>query len=119
MPKPAAKADDAKVEETTTVLAALQKHLKQGPGRAARLHQLRRYTAAMKTLLAGGGGGGGELAVFLEKEGCPANAKRFFKLKLDDTLRANLEGKRLLEFPTLHVAVLPEDAHVFPEPEEL
>lgn len=125
-PRPVAKAEDTKMDETTTLLAALQKHLEQGPGRAARLHELRRFTAAMKTLLAGsgsggsggGGGGGGELAVFLEKEGCPANAKRFYRLKLDDTLKANLQGKRLLEFPTLLVAVLPEDANVFPEPEE-
>jgi hypothetical protein len=124
--KPVARAEDDKVEETTTVLAALQRHLEQGPGRAAQLHQLRRYTAAMKALLAGGGGGGkGEakpdsvpsLAVYLEKEGCPANAKRFFRLRLEETLRANLEGKRVLEFPTLHVAVLPEDAAAFPEPE--
>ena len=127
-PKPVARAEDAKVDETTTVLAALQKHLAQGPGRAARLHELRRFTAALKSLLTaaesdggGGGGGGGdgsksELAVFLEKEGCPANAKRFYKLRLEDTLRANLEGKQLLEFPTLHVALLPEDASAFPEP---
>jgi hypothetical protein len=36
-------------------------------------------------------------------------------MRLDDTLRANLQGHRVLEFPTLHAAVLPEDAARFPE----
>jgi hypothetical protein len=35
-------------------------------------------------------------------------------LALDATLRENLDGKRVLEFPTLHVAVLPEDEAAFP-----
>lgn len=120
--RPVAKAEDAKVDETTTIFTALRKHLKQGPGQAARLHELRRYTSAMKNATSSAGSSSNpatDLAVFLEKEGCPANARRFFKLKLDDTLKASLEGKRLLEFPTLHVAVLPEDAAKFPEPEEL
>jgi hypothetical protein len=78
------KAEDARVDETCTVRAALRRHLEPGPGRAARLHALRRFTVPMKTQnetaaaeKTGGSGGGGsadnldgevEVAVFLEKE---------------------------------------------------
>ena len=44
--------------------------------------------------------------------------RRFHRLRTEETIRANLAGKRLVEFPTLHVAVLPEDEGTFPEMEE-
>jgi hypothetical protein len=37
---------------------------------------------------------------------------------LENTFKENLAGKNVLEFPTLHVAVLPADAGKFLEPEE-
>jgi hypothetical protein len=58
-----------------------------------------------------------ELAVYLEKEGCPANDKRYHRLDVRKTLRECLEGKRVLEFPSMQVTVLPEDEGRFREPD--
>ena len=113
----AAKAVDEKVDDTTTIAAALRRHFEQGPGRAARLHQLRRFTDALKAMDKGDGGGA-SVCVYFEKHGCPANAKRYHRLSLENTFKENLAGKNVLEFPTLHVAVLPADAGKFLEPEE-
>ena len=58
------------------------------------------------------------IGVFLAAEGRPANDKRFYKLDPSLTLQQCLQGKRVLEFPTLHVAVLPDDEEFFPQVEE-
>ena len=112
--EPAATAEDAELDESTTLLDALRVHLAPGPGRASRLHRLRRFVDAMK----------GEdpeglttLAVHMEKEGCPANDRRHYRLDAGKTLRECLEGKRVVEFPRLHVTVLPEDEGKFREPD--
>ena len=107
-----ARAEDAKLDENIALGDALRAHLVSGPGRAARLHELRRFVAASKP------DAPSELAVFLAAEGQPANDRRFHRLRTEETIRANLAGKRLVEFPTLHVAVLPEDEGTFPEMEE-
>jgi len=57
------------------------------------------------------------LAVHMEKEGCPANDRRHYRLDAGKTLRECLEGKRVVEFPRLHVTVLPEDEGKFREPD--
>ena len=116
-----ASTSDAKVDETTILRDALAAHLRPVPGQAARLHRLRRFVAAVKEGKegeAGGGGGASELAVFLAQDGRPANDPRFHKLNLNETIRANLAGKTIVEFPTMHVAVLPEDAKMFKAPDE-
>ncbi len=116
-----ASTSDAKVDETTILRDALAAHLRPVPGQAARLHRLRRFVAAVKEGKegeAGGGGGASELAVFLAQDGRPANDPRFHKLNLNETIRANLAGKTIVEFPTMHVAVLPEDANMFKAPDE-
>ena len=116
-----ASTSDAKVDETTILRDALAAHLRPVPGQAARLHRLRRFVAAVKEGKegeAGGGGGASELAVFLAQDGRPANDPRFRKLNLNETIRANLAGKTIVEFPTMHVAVLPEDAKMFKAPDE-
>ena len=46
--EPAATAEDAELDESTTLLDALRVHLAPGPGRASRLHRLRRFVDAMK-----------------------------------------------------------------------
>ena len=56
----------------------------------------------------------GAIGIFLAAEGRRADDPRFHRLALDATFRENLNGKRVLEFPTLHVAVLPEDEAAFP-----
>ena len=72
----------------------------------------------MKEGKEGEAGGASELAVFLAQDGRPANDPRFHKLNLNETIRANLAGKTIVEFPTMHVAVLPEDAKMFKAPDE-
>jgi hypothetical protein len=113
-----ASTSDAKVDETTILRDALAAHLRPGPGQAARLHRLRRFVAAVKEGKEGEAGGASELAVFLAQDGRPANDPRFHKLNLNETIRANLAGKTIVEFPTMHVAVLPEDAKMFKAPDE-
>jgi hypothetical protein len=122
---PAARAEDAKVDETTILETALRKHLAAGPGNAAaRLHELRRFVAVdrerSKKKNTGGSaatGGGSEseksIAVFFAAEGRPANDPRYHRLNVQKSLRDNLRGKSVLEFPTMHVAVLPEDEKQF------
>jgi len=119
------RAEDPKLDESTTLLDALRVHLAPGPGRAARLHQLRRFADAMKGATgmnagedAGQSAKTPELAVYLEKEGCPANDKRYHRLDVRKTLRECLEGKRVLEFPSMQVTVLPEDEGRFREPDQ-
>ena len=55
---------------------------------------------------------------FSPRRGNPQTTGGFHRLRTEETIRANLAGKRLVEFPTLHVAVLPEDEGTFPEMEE-
>ena len=43
--------------------------------------------------------------------------RRHYRLDAGKTLRECLEGKRVVEFPRLHVTVLPEDEGKFREPD--
>ena len=108
---PVARAENAKVDETATIGSALRAHFAPGPGNAARLHELRRFRSLRE-------GHEAEtpstIGIFLAVEGRRADDPRFHRLALDATLRENLDGKRVLEFPTMHVAVLPEDEAAFP-----
>ena len=116
-PIPVARAEDAKVDETATSGSALRAHFAPGPGNAARLHELRRFRdpARERSLEAEGAKAPeGAIGIFLAAEGRRADDPRFHRLALDATFRENLNGKRVLEFPTLHVAVLPEDEAAFP-----
>jgi hypothetical protein len=116
-PTPVARAEDAKVDETATIGSALRAHFAPGPGNAARLHELRRFRdpARERSLEAEGAKAPeGAIGIFLAAEGRRADDPRFHRLALDATFRENLNGKRVLEFPTLHVAVLPEDEAAFP-----
>lgn len=124
----AAKLEDAKVDETQVLSTAMRAHLTSGPGRAARLHELRRFVMIdrekeKKKALPDDAENKKEsnaksIGVFLAAEGRPANDKRFYKLDPSLTLQQCLQGKRVLEFPTLHVAVLPDDEEFFPQVEE-
>jgi len=115
---PVARAEDAKVDETATIGSALRAHFAPGPGNAARLHELRRFKGLPfepRSLEAEGAKAPeSAIGIFLAAEGRRADDPRFHRLALDATLRENLDGKRVLEFPTLHVAVLPEDEAAFP-----
>jgi hypothetical protein len=114
---PVARAENAKVDETATIGSALRAHFAPGPGNAARLHELRRFRdpARERSLEAEGAKAPeGAIGIFLAAEGRRADDPRFHRLALDATFRENLNGKRVLEFPTLHVAVLPEDEAAFP-----
>ena len=108
---PVARAENSKVDETATIGSALRAHFAPGPGNAARLHELRRFRSLRE-------GHEAEtpstIGIFLAVEGRRADDPRFHRLALDATLRENLDGKRVLEFPTMHVAVLPEDEAAFP-----
>ena len=100
-----------------TIGSALRAHFAPGPGNAARLHELRRFRdpARERSLEAEGAKAPeGAIGIFLAAEGRRADDPRFHRLALDATFRENLNGKRVLEFPTLHVAVLPEDEAAFP-----
>ena len=108
---PVARAEDAKVDETATIGSALRAHFAPGPGNAARLHELRRFRSLRERRKAETPA---TIGIFLAAEGRRADDPRFHRLALDATLRENLNGKRVLEFPTLHVAVLPEDENAFP-----
>ena len=114
--EPAVTAEDAELDESTTLLDALRVHLAPGPGRASRLHRLRRFVDAIKGE-EDPEGSTTALAVHMEKEGCPANDRRHYRLDAGKTLRECLEGKRVVEFPRLHVTVLPEDEGKFREPD--
>ena len=114
---PRSRAENAKVDETATIGSALRAHFAPGPGNAARLHELRRFRdpARERSLEAEGAKAPeGAIGIFLAAEGRRADDPRFHRLALDATFRENLNGKRVLEFPTLHVAVLPEDEAAFP-----
>ena len=114
---PVARAENAKVDEPATIGRALRAHFAPGPGNAARLHELRRFRdpARERSLEAEGAKAPeGAIGIFLAAEGRRADDPRFHRLALDATFRENLNGKRVLEFPTLHVAVLPEDEAAFP-----
>ena len=108
---PVARAEDAKVDETATIGSALRAHFAPGPGNAARLHELRRFRSLRERRKAETPA---TIGIFLAAEGRRADDPRFHRLALDATLRENLNGKRVLEFPRLHVAVLPEDENAFP-----
>ena len=108
---PVARTEDAKVDETATIGSALRAHFAPGPGNAARLHELRRFRSLRERRKAETPA---TIGIFLAAEGRRADDPRFHRLALDATLRENLNGKRVLEFPTLHVAVLPEDENAFP-----
>ena len=114
---PVARAEDAKVDETATIGSALRAHFAPGPGNAARLHKLRRFRSLQERTNKNENENENEtssIGIFLAAEGRRADDPRFHRLALDATLRENLNGKRVLEFPTLHVAVLPEDQDAFP-----
>jgi hypothetical protein len=114
-PTPVARAEDAKVDETATIGSALRAHFAPGPGNAARLHELRRFRSLQeRTNKNENENETSSIGIFLAAEGRRADDPRFHRLALDATLRENLNGKRVLEFPTLHVAVLPEDQDAFP-----
>lgn len=116
-PTPVARAEDAKVDETATIGSALRAHFAPGPGNAARLHELRRFRSLQERTNKNENENENEtssIGIFLAAEGRRADDPRFHRLALDATLRENLNGKRVLEFPTLHVAVLPEDQDAFP-----
>lgn len=117
-PTPVARAEDAKVDETATIGSALRAHFAPGPGNAARLHELRRFRSLQERTNKNENEDENEtevsIGIFLAAEGRRADDPRFHRLALDATLRENLNGKRVLEFPTLHVAVLPEDQDAFP-----
>jgi hypothetical protein len=116
-PIPVARAEDAKVDETATIGSALRAHFAPGPGNAARLHELRRFRSLQERTNKNENENENEtssIGIFLAAEGRRADDPRFHRLALDATLRENLNGKRVLEFPTLHVAVLPEDQDAFP-----
>jgi hypothetical protein len=116
-PTPVARAEDAKVDETATIGSALRAHFAPGPGNAARLHELRRFRSLQERTNKNGNENENEtssIGIFLAAEGRRADDPRFHRLALDSTLRENLNGKRVLEFPTLHVAVLPDDQDAFP-----
>jgi hypothetical protein len=116
-PTPVARAEDAKVDETATIGSALRAHFAPGPGNAARLHELRRFRSLQERTNKNENENENEtssIGIFLAAEGRRADDPRFHRLALDSTLRENLNGKRVLEFPTLHVAVLPEDQDAFP-----
>ncbi|KAL1526659.1 hypothetical protein AB1Y20_015363 [Prymnesium parvum] len=77
---------------------------RKSDGRRALLqHKLRRYTRV----------GAAGLMVFLRAEGRCANDPRFYLLTLHESLSTLLAGKRVIEFPTLHVAT-PDEAHSYP-----
>ena len=114
---PVARAENAKVDETATIGSALRAHFAPGPGNAARLHELRRFRSLQERTNKNENENENEtssIGIFLAAEGRRADDPRFHRLALDATLRENLNGKRVLEFPTLHVAVLPEDQDAFP-----
>ena len=116
-PTPVARAEDAKVDETATIGSALRAHFAPGPGNAARLHELRRFRSLQERTNKNENENENEtssIGIFLAAEGRRADDPRLHRLALDATLRENLNGKRVLEFPTLHVAVLPEDQDAFP-----
>ena len=97
-----------------------------GRGNAVRMHELRRVVLIDRETerkeAAGERGAESEkqsgaeksIGVFLPAEGHPSNDKRYHKRDPSSTLRECLKGKRVLEFPTLHVAVLPDDSEFFP-----
>ena len=58
-------------------------------------HRLRAFAAA----------GEAQLAVFLPVPHCRANDARFYELPLSATLQDGLQGKGIIEYPTLHVAI--------------
>ena len=114
---PVARAENAKVDETATIGSALRAHFAPGPGNAARLHELRRFRSLQERTNKNENENENEtssIGIFLAAEGRRADDPRFHRLALDATFRENLNGKRVLEFPTLHVAVLPEDEAAFP-----
>lgn len=53
-----------------------------------------------------------KLRVMLKAEGLKCNKTRYFEMNLKKTLKANLSGKVIIEYPTLHV-LMPHSADDF------
>ena len=78
---------------------ALQKHLQLQPGKAVQHHSLRDYVDTPPQML----------QILVRKVCTPANAQQWFGIDQNQTLRTQLAGKRIVEFPELTV-VLPSQA---------
>ena len=108
--------ENAKVDETATIGSALRAHF-AGSGTPRVCTSSGGLETRRESVSRSGGreGAGGRDRDLPRRRGAARGQPRFHRLALDNaTFRENLNGKRVLEFPTLHVAVLPEDEAAFP-----
>lgn len=91
------------MSESCTLSNELGKHLNVHPGNSKTRSRLRRFVNAPRD----------SLLLFIKRIPCSSSAPKYFKLGPNSTLAEALEGKTIIEFPTIHV-VLDSDKGHFP-----
>ncbi|KAI8998434.1 hypothetical protein BC832DRAFT_565807 [Gaertneriomyces semiglobifer] len=84
---------DHRVKDNTSLSDALSKHIDEHEGNAAERHELKRYCDA----------GLSNLFVYMEVPDKQANERALWKLDMTRSIRDNLRGKSIVEFPTIVV----------------
>eukprot|EP00002_Diphylleia_rotans_P035363 TRINITY_DN7708_c0_g1_i1.p1 TRINITY_DN7708_c0_g1~~TRINITY_DN7708_c0_g1_i1.p1 ORF type:complete len:450 (-),score=92.86 TRINITY_DN7708_c0_g1_i1:229-1578(-) len=94
-----AKIVDSKVEETQTWKDLLSSHLRPKLGNAPVRQKIHAYSSYSQP---------DSIRLYLPVPSTKANAPRYYRISLEDSIRHSLAGKHLIEFPSIHVA-LPEN----------
>lgn len=94
---------ESHMSETSTLSEELGKHLDVHPGNSTIRSQLRSFANVPRD----------KLILLLKRLPCSSAAPQYYGLDRDATLGENLNGKTIIEFPTIDV-VLEEDREKFP-----
>jgi len=94
---------ESQMSETSTLSEELGKHLDVHPGNSTIRSQLRSFANVPRD----------KLILFLKRLPCSSAAPQYYGLDRDATLGENLNGKTVIEFPTIDV-VLEEDREKYP-----
>lgn len=94
---------ESELSESCTLSNELGKHLNVHPGNSATRSRLRAFVNAPRDTL----------SLFMKRIPCSSAAPKYFKLDPNSTLAELLEGKTIIEFPTIDV-VMDEDKERFP-----
>jgi hypothetical protein len=94
---------ESELSESCTLSNELGKHLNVHPGNSATRSRLRAFVNAPRDTL----------SLFMKRIPCSSAAPKYFKLDPNSTLAELLEGKTIIEFPTIDV-VMDADKEHFP-----
>lgn len=94
---------ESEMSESCTLSYELGKHLDVHPGNSTTRSRLRPFVNTPRDLL----------LLFIKRIPCSSASPKYFELGQNSTLAELLEGKTIIEFPTIHV-VLDSDKERFP-----